>query len=91
MTPSIINLPASCPIYDEVAADVVALTGLSRDMLRTLRKLKRDLVACGECPNYDGRQCPFLSEFQAQTNAAINEVWEEWNMAACSQQPPACS
>jgi hypothetical protein len=94
MTPSLSNLPPSCPIYGDIAADVAALTGLSRDMLRQLRKLRRDLKACEECPNYDpglsgNRQCPFLSEFQAQTNAAINEVWEEWNQSAYSQQPSA--
>ena len=85
MTPSITNLPPSCPIY----GDVAALTGLSRDMLRTLRKLRRDLKACEDCPNYDpdmsgNHRCVFLSEFQTQANAAINEVWEEWNQVAGS-------
>lgn len=73
----ILSLPPSCPIY----GDVAAISGLSRDMRRQLRKLKRDLQACDSCAQMDNGHCPFLDSFQSQVNAAITAVTEEWNLA----------
>ena len=74
---SLPSLPPSCPIY----GDVAAISDLSRDMLRQLRKLRRDLQACESCQEMDDGKCLFLESFHSQVNQAINTVTEEWNLA----------
>jgi hypothetical protein len=67
-------IPQDCPILEDTAH----LQGLSQDMLRTLRKLKRDLRNCEKCACvYD---CPVLKEFNASVQTAIQEVLDEWNL-----------
>ena len=62
-----------CPI----GADSLVIASLSHDLVRAIRKLRRDLAACGKCETYRG-SCPLLSEFHGWINQAIQEVLEEW-------------
>ena len=39
-------IPADCPIL----ANRDTITGLSRSMVRTIRRIKQDLNACDKCP-----------------------------------------
>lgn len=68
------------PIQDcPVARHRDRITGLSKDMVRELRALRRELAACGSCPQYP--DCPILSELNTQVQTAIHEVVDEWNLA----------
>jgi hypothetical protein len=62
-----------CPIVQ----DTRQIQGLSRDLIKTLRKLRRDLLACVKCPNYNN--CQVLKEFNSQVEAALDEVAHEWD------------
>lgn len=61
-----------CPILQ----DTHQIQGLSHDLTRTLRKLRRDLLACQKCPNYDN--CQVLKDFNSLVEIAITEASEEW-------------
>jgi len=74
---TLFDLPTQCPIYN----DVNAITILSRDMLKQLRRLKRDLQACERCSQMDEGQCAFLQSFHTLVNSAVNAITEEWNLA----------
>ena len=63
----------SCPILDGQER----LAGISVDMRRTLRQLRRDLLACRSCAHVT--DCPVLAQFQAVVESALQEVWDEWN------------
>jgi hypothetical protein len=71
---------AGCPVLETTTR----LGELSRDTVRTLRKLKRDLKACEKCPEND--DCPILADFRSLVNTAIQEVTDEWNLGAIN--PP---
>ena len=62
-----------CPILDDQAR----INDLSEDLVRAMRKLRRDLDACNRCPANEG--CPILMEFNAAVQTAITEVNDEWN------------
>jgi hypothetical protein len=69
---SAVDLPEDCPIKQ----DAETIGQLSRDMVKALRKLRRDLENCNHCnPN-----CPFLREYHATVNAALVEIAEEWHL-----------
>jgi hypothetical protein len=70
------NLPENCPIRQDTAR----IEKISQDMLKALRRLRRDLQACQKCPNADG--CAMLESFNAVVQAAIQEVQDEWNQAS---------
>ncbi len=73
-TPSAFT-PETCP----VKKDTQAMTGLSAEMQRTLRKLKRDLRRCPACEFVEN--CPTLKAFNSTVDAAILAVNEEWQQA----------
>ncbi len=66
--------PETCP----VSKDTKEFTGLSSEMLRILRKLKRDLKNCPSCDYFE--DCPTLKAFNSSVAAAIATVNEEWNL-----------
>jgi hypothetical protein len=65
--------PASCPVL----RDVNQISGLSESLVRTMRRLRRDLGACAACPS--GENCPILLDFNRQVQTAILEINEEWD------------
>jgi hypothetical protein len=67
------NLSSGCPVLQ----DTRQIQGLSHDLARSLRKLRRDLNACEKCPNYDN--CQVLKEFNNMVNTALSEVSAEWD------------
>ena len=50
---------------------------LSRDLTRTLRRLRRDLRMCTRCQQ--SVTCPLLQDFNQQVQAAIDQINDEWN------------
>ena len=64
-----------CP----VAVDVKEVTDLSQDLVRSLRRLRRDLLRCQGCERQ--ATCPILAQFRAQVDGAIQSVAEAWNLA----------
>jgi hypothetical protein len=76
MTPYLTPPRNDCPIV----AGQVKITDLSREMVRAIRQLRRDLDACQHCPFAD--DCEILKNFNRQVQYAIDEITEEWNLAA---------
>ena len=66
--------PDTCPVRAD--AEQVATAG--QDFVKALRRLRRDLNACRNCPLAE--DCPVLSSFNSQVVAAITEVNIEWGM-----------
>jgi len=66
--------PPGCPILE----DVTRFERDSRNLRRTMRKLRGDLNACRDCPS--GADCEILKNFHSKINAAIQEISEEWNL-----------
>jgi hypothetical protein len=67
--------PKLCPI----GADSLKVAALSHDLVRALRRLRRDMQLCQSCPR-DAAACPLLGEFNSLVSQAIEEVWEEWEI-----------
>jgi hypothetical protein len=61
-----------CPIKQDAERTIE----LSRDFLKSLRKLRRSLRKCKKCAA--GPDCKLLREWNAQIEQAIDEVNEEW-------------
>ena len=72
--------PAGCPVLQ----DTRTIQGLSHDLERAIRKLRRDLQLCEACPSYD--DCTVLKEFNAMVHEVISEVSDEWNQTALPQK-----
>lgn len=64
---------ASCPIIQ----DTRQIQGLSHDLTRVLRKLRRDIQKCRDCPSFDN--CATLREFNSAVTIALDEVSGEWD------------
>jgi hypothetical protein len=62
-----------CPIR----RDAEQAFELSKDFLKSLRKLRRSLRKCRRCPA--GPECKLLREWNAQIDQAIDEVNQEWS------------
>ena len=75
-------IPADCPIL----ANREAITGLSRSMVRTIRRIKQDLNACDKCPASEN--CVVLREFNSQISVAIQEIQDEWDLASAVIRSP---
>ncbi len=75
-------IPADCPIL----ANREAFTGLSRSMVRTIRRIKQDLNACDKCPASEN--CVVLREFNSQISVAIQEIQDEWDLASAVIRSP---
>ena len=75
-------IPADCPIL----ANRDTITGLSRSMVRTIRRIKQDLNACDKCPASEN--CVVLREFNRQISVAIQEIQDEWDLASAVIRSP---
>ena len=73
---------ADCPIL----ANREAITGLSRSMVRTIRRIKQDLNACDKCPASEN--CVVLREFNSHISVAIQEIQDEWDLASAVIRSP---
>jgi hypothetical protein len=69
------STPQSCPVLQ----DTHQIQGLTHDLARTFRKLRRDLINCQKCPNYD--DCQVLKEFNSLIQTAIDEAASEWEIS----------
>ncbi len=74
-----------CPIGE----DSLKIAELSHDLVRALRRLRRDLQHCQDCarqrsaaPGSEGVRCPLRGEYNALVSQAVEEVWEEWGRPA---------
>ena len=76
------QIPADCPIL----ANRDTITGLSRSMVRTIRRIKQDLNACDKCPASEN--CVVLREFNSQISVAIQEIQDEWDLASAVIRSP---
>ena len=63
-----------CPIRIEAEQTVQ----LSKDFLKSLRKLRRSLHKCRRCAARP--ECRLLQEWNATVDQAIDEVRQEWAM-----------
>ena len=75
-------IPADCPSL----ANRDTITGLSRSMVRTIRRIKQDLNACDKCPASEN--CVVLREFNSQISVAIQEIQDEWDLASAVIRSP---
>jgi hypothetical protein len=65
----------NCPIEDDTRQ--IILTG--EQMVRAMRKLRRDLASCRRCAR--AKNCALRVSFRAMVDAAIDEVNEEWGLS----------
>jgi len=67
------SIMPGCPVLQ----DTHQIQGLSHDLAKVLRKLRRDLISCHKCPNYDN--CQVLQDFNNIVQTALGEVADEWD------------
>jgi hypothetical protein len=65
----------NCPIKK----DAVDAANLGSEMLKTMRRLRRELLRCPRCPDFD--DCPVLAEFRATIDEVLWELYEEWGLS----------
>lgn len=63
-----------CPLKKD-AEDAAKHGG---ETLRAIRRLRRKMQYCPDCPDYD--QCPVLAEFNATVDQVLQEIHEEWDL-----------
>jgi hypothetical protein len=70
--------PQDCPIKK----DAETIGKLSRDMVKALNKLRRDLDNCSNCTAVENtaEDCPFLREYHAAIESALVRIAEEWHL-----------
>lgn len=66
--------PQSCPIRE----DVSRIQAHSQNLVKIMRKLRRDLNTCQNCACVE--DCEVLKTFHSKVQAALLEVTEEWNL-----------
>ena len=64
-----------CPI----AAHAGRFERLSQDMLSTMRRMRRDLDECQNCPALNN--CSVLEIFNTHIQTAIQEINDEWELS----------
>jgi len=74
------NTRTSCPVLE----DTHQIQGLTHDLTKTMRKLRRDINNCNKCPAFE--ECQILKEFNALVQQAIQEVNAEWDMTQSISQ-----
>jgi hypothetical protein len=65
-----------CPVQQEAEN----VKNLSRTLTASIRKLRRSMASCKSCAAAD--DCPFLASLSGEINTAIQEIADEWNLAA---------
>lgn len=63
-----------------VLEHLIRLENLAQDAARTLRRLRRGLKRCDGC--LKAAQCPLIEQIHQRVRSAIDEVTEEWDLAA---------
>lgn len=63
----------------QVCHDTQRISTLSKDMIRSIRKLRRDLKACTSC-SVDPADCPIRQNLSSQVQIAVQSVSDEWNL-----------
>lgn len=63
-----------CPVQE----DAREIHTHSQGLVAAMRKLRRDLQDCPQCPRY--HNCPILKSFNAAVDTAIQGIVEEWNL-----------
>jgi hypothetical protein len=56
--------------------DTQRVSHSGEELLRALRRLRRSLLACQECPSLEG--CTLRSEFNLTIDSLVAEINEEW-------------
>jgi hypothetical protein len=74
------NPTPGCPIL----RDTNNIQGLAHDLTRAFRRLRRDLVKCQLCDNFE--DCPTLKDLNSVIDSTITEISEEWNKATLNHQ-----
>jgi hypothetical protein len=64
----------NCPLKKD-AEETVKLGG---ETLRAIRRLRRKMQYCPDCPDY--HRCPVLAEFNATVDQVLQEIHEEWDL-----------
>ena len=49
-------------------------------MVQSIHRINQNLARCEQCESFDN--CPILREFNAHVSAAIQEITDEYNLAA---------
>jgi hypothetical protein len=70
-----------CPI----PKDTNFVISTTKELIKSMRKLRRDLIHCQDCENVDG--CQLRLNFQSMIDTAIDEVNQEWNKPTPEIQP----
>lgn len=55
------------------------IQALSKDMVKAIRQLRRDLLKCQDCTGCD--DCPILDNLNSTITAALQDVWDVWGLA----------
>ena len=71
----------SCPIEEDTHKLIVT----SKELMKAVRKLRRDLIHCEACAA--GETCQLRSTFHAMIDTAIDEVNQEWNLPIAETRP----
>lgn len=66
--------PFACPLLP----DMIQVRSNSHNLVKSIRKLRRKLSTCSECPQFEN--CPVLQEFNADIQATIAQITEEWSL-----------
>ncbi len=64
-----------CP----VSASLEQALQTAKTFRKTMRKLRRSLLKCGQCGQAD--DCPLLKEVNSSMRAAVEEVTLEWELS----------
>ncbi len=73
------KIPDSPWLHCPVCHDTKRIATLSKDMIRAIRKLRRDLKACNQC-SIDPEDCPIRQNLDSQIQTAIQEVMKELDL-----------
>ena len=78
--PPYVTHPNQPWLYCQVCTDAKRLGNLSKDMIRAIRKLRRDLVSCNSCV-IDPDICPIRINLDSQIDSSIQTIVDEWNLS----------
>lgn len=74
------DIQFNCPVLQ----DTTQIQGLSKDLTKTMRKLRRDIAKCIKCSSYE--DCPTLKGFNAMIQQTIQEINDEWGLTQIINQ-----
>ena len=75
------NTLTGCPVQ----IDIHIIQDLSKDLTKTMRKMRRDVANCEkQCPAFE--ECQVLKDLNAMIQQAIQEVNTEWDLTQSNSQ-----